>query len=216
MISCGYVLIAGFGLFFWGWFAVEEQIPLTDSAHPSTWCGVSQQLSLNHTHGWNTLLHWSVLSLTLLLYCQNLDTLVIPGLSTHTWITWEIEHQCLGSVFLLIILLFSLVIPHQLWLPSLFYFHWTGLSLHLFSKLLSLFLPIQNVFPCLQNWTLTYYSSVPLSVSSLLLHFILDMSQFAVLRCFVALLLFVAELYNSTKVLLSFWYLVFHFFYFQS
>lgn len=119
MISCGYVLIAGFGLFFWGWFAVEEQIPLTDSAHPSTWCGVSQQLSLNHTHGWNTLLHWSVLSLTLLLYCQNLDTLVIPGLSTHTWITWEIEHQCLGSVFLLIILLFSLVIPHQLWLPSL-------------------------------------------------------------------------------------------------
>lgn len=96
---------------------------------------------------------------------------------------------------------------------SLFYFHWTGLSLHIFSKLLSLFLPIQNVFPCLQNWTLTYYSSVPLSVSSLLLH---SMSQFAVLRCFVALLLFVAELYNSTKVLLSFWYLVFHFFYFQS
>lgn len=115
--------------------AVEEQIPLTESEHPSTWCGVSQQLSLNQTHGWNNLLYWSILRLTLVFYPQNLDTFVIPGLPIHTWITRETAQQCLGNVLLSIIFLFSLVIPHQFWLPPLSSsFHWMGLSLHIFSK----------------------------------------------------------------------------------
>lgn len=99
---------------------------------------------------------------------------------------------------------------------SLFFFSLNGSFLAYFFQVpLSLFLLIQNIFSCLQNWTLPHYSSIPLSVSSLLLLSVLNVTicDFKVL-CGSSL--FVAELYNSTKVLLSFWYLVFHFFYFHS
>lgn len=146
--------------------AVEEQIPLQRVNIPAP--DVVSHVSLNQTHGWNNSLYWSILRLTLLLYftLRNLDTLVIAGLPIHTWITWETAQQCLGNVFLLVIFLFSLVILHQLQLPSLFSFTELVFLCIFFQVSLSLFLPIQNIFPCLQSRTLPHYFSIPLSVSS--------------------------------------------------
>lgn len=96
-------------------------------------------------------------------------------------------HQCLGSVFLSSFCsLLSLHTNFDFHLSLLFSLNGSFLA-SFFSKLLSLFLPTQNIFSCLQNWTSPHYSSVPLSVSSLLHGFLISSytSQFAVLRCFV-------------------------------
>lgn len=217
MTSHGCVLTAGLGLFFWAWFAVQEQIPVAEwTSQHLMWC--LTELSLNHNMA--EVIHCTGLSLDCP-FSSVLPSEFRDSGNTNSHLNYlrnstSVSRKSLSLNYLCVLSCHST--PTLISIPP-FSFHWMGLSLHLFSSSLSLFLPIQNIFPCLQNWTPPHYSSVPLSVSSLLHCFFISSytSQFAVfLRCFVVLLLFVAELYNSTKVLLSFWYLVFHFFYFQS